>query len=164
MFKLKDDYQGRFVKSQPLNDAELERLDSILKRLGDKRAMNLEQTDGFLSTLICSPDLVPPSEYLPKIWGGDIVLEEGFAAQPVLKDFLSLIMRHWNAIVDTLQSGEVYLPLLLEDENEISHANDWANGFMRGMELRKARNSFGICVSLSSSYNWNAHTNVLPDD
>jgi uncharacterized protein len=138
MFKLKDDYQGRSVKPQPLTDAELERLGSILKRFGDKRAMNLEQIDGFLSALICSPDLVPPSEYLPKIWGGDIVLEEGFAAQPMLKDFLSLTMRHWNAIVDTLQSGEVYLPLLLEDENGISHANDWASGFMRGMELRKA--------------------------
>ena len=46
-------------------------------------------------------------------------------------------MRHWNSIVDTLQSGEVYLPLLLEDENGITHANDWTNGFLRGMELRK---------------------------
>ena len=125
------------MKSEPLTDAELERLGSILERFGDKQAMNLEQIDGFLSALICCPDLVPPSEYLPKIWGGDIVLEEGFAAQPMLKDCLSLIMRHWNAIVDTLQSGEVYLPLLLEDENGISHANDWANGFMRGMELGK---------------------------
>lgn len=102
------------MKSEPLTDAELERLGSILNRFSDKRAMNLEQIDGFLSALICSPDLVPPSEYLPKIWEGDVVLEEGFAAQPMLKDFLSLFMRHWNAIVDTLQSGEVYLPLLQE--------------------------------------------------
>src|ERR1035438_7482812 len=116
MFKLKDDYQGRSVKSQPLTDAELERLGSILKRFGDKRAMNLEQIDGFLSALICSPDLVPPSEYLPKIWGDDMVLEDEFSAKPMLEDLLSLIMRHWNTIVDTLNSGEVYLPLLLEDE------------------------------------------------
>jgi uncharacterized protein len=126
------------VKSQPLTDAELERLTTVLKRFDDKRAMNLEQLDGFLSALICCPDLVPPSEYLPEIWGGDIVLEDEFSAQPILNDFLSLIMRHWNAIVDTLQSGDVYMPLLLEDENGITHANDWANGFLRGMELRKA--------------------------
>jgi uncharacterized protein len=125
------------VKLQPLTDAELERLTAVLKRFGDKNAMNLEQLDGFLAALICCPDLVPPSEYLPVIWGGDIVLEDEFSAQPILKDFLSLIMRHWNTIVDTLQSGEVYLPLLLEDENGITHANDWANGFLRGMELRK---------------------------
>ena len=125
------------MKSQPLTDAELERLTAVLTRFGDKHAMNLEQLDGFLAALICSPELVPPSEYLPVIWGGDIVLEDEFSAQPTLKDFLSLVMRHWNAIVDTLQSGEVYLPLLLEDEDGITHANDWANGFLRGMDLRK---------------------------
>jgi uncharacterized protein len=125
------------MKPQPLTDAELERLSGLLKRFGDKRAMNLEQLDGFLCALICCPDLVPPSEYLPKIWGGDIVLEDEFSAQPILKDFLSLIVRHWNSIVDTLQSGDVYMPLLLEDENGIINANDWANGFLRGMDLRK---------------------------
>jgi uncharacterized protein len=137
MFELRENHQGRSVKPQPLTDAELERLTAVLKRFGDKRSMNLEQLDGFLSALICCPDLVPPSEYLPKIWGGNIVLEDEFSAQPILKDFLSLVMRHWNAIVDTLNSGEVYLPLLLDDENGITHANDWANGFLRGMELRK---------------------------
>jgi uncharacterized protein len=29
------------------------------------------------------------------------------------------------------------MPLLLEDEHGNWHANDWANGFLRGMELRK---------------------------
>ena len=52
------------------------------------------------------------------IGGSDIV-----STQSVLQDFLSLIMRHWNVIADTLHSGEVFLPLLLEDENGISHAN-----------------------------------------
>ncbi len=49
----------------------------------------------------------------------------------------SLIMRHWNVIADTLHSGDIFLPLLLEDKNGISSANDWAKGFLRGMELRK---------------------------
>ena len=125
------------MKSQPLSDAELDRLSDILKRFGDKRAMNLEQMDGFLSALICSPDLVPPKEYLPVIWGDDMVLEDEFSAKSILEDFLSLIMRHWNSIIDTLNSGEVYLPLLLKDENGDWHGNDWANGFLRGMEMRR---------------------------
>ena len=65
-----------------------------------------------------------------------MVFEDSFGAQSALQDFLSLIMRHWNVIADTLHSGEVFLPLLL-DENGISHANDWARGFLRGMELRR---------------------------
>ena len=124
MFELHENSHGYSVKPQPLTDAELERLTTALERFGDKRRMNLEQLDGFLSSLICCPDIVSPSEYLPAIWGGDIVLEEGFAAQPILKDFLSLIMRHWNLIVDTLDSGDVYLPLLIEDKDGISHGND----------------------------------------
>jgi uncharacterized protein len=125
------------MKSQPLSDAELDRLSDVLKRFANKRAMNLEQLDGFLSALICSPDLVPPSEYLPEIWGDDMVLEDEFSAKPILEDFISLIMRHWNSIVNTLNSGEVFLPLLLKDEDGYWNANDWANGFLRGMELRK---------------------------
>jgi uncharacterized protein len=126
------------VKSQPLTDAEFERLTGVLGRFDNKHPMNLEQLDGFLAALICGPQIVRPSEYLPVICGDDMVLEDTFGAQSVLQDFLSLIMRHWNVIADTLHSGDVFLPLLLEDENGISHANDWAKGFLRGMELRKA--------------------------
>ena len=121
------------MKSQPLTDAELDHLGDILERLGNKRAMNLEQLDGFLSALICGPELVAPSKYLPMIWGIRTVFEDASSA----REFLSLIMRHWNAIADTLNSGEVYLPLLLEDESGITHGNDWANGFLRGMEFGK---------------------------
>jgi uncharacterized protein len=125
------------MKQQPLTDAEFDRLSSIMERIGDNRSMNIEQLDGFLAALICGPEIVRPSEYLPVIWGGDMVLEDSFRAQPILQDFLSLIMRYWNAIADTLHSGEVFLPLLIEDENGITHANDWATGFLRGMEFYK---------------------------
>ena len=47
-------------------------------------------------------------------------------------------MRHWNAISHVLQKGDVYLPRLLEDEKGVSHANDWASGFIRGMDLGDA--------------------------
>jgi putative SOS response-associated peptidase YedK len=36
------------------------------------------------------------------------------------------MMRHWNDIAGTLFKGEVYVPLLLEDENGTAHGNDWA--------------------------------------
>jgi uncharacterized protein len=126
------------MKPRPLTDAEFDRLGSMLERVGNQRSMNLEQLDGFLVALVCCPDSVPPSEYLPQIWGDNIVLEDTFASKPIFEDFISLLMRHWNAIVGTLQSGDVHLPLLLRDEDGVAHANDWANGFIRGMELREA--------------------------
>jgi len=36
----------------------------------------------------------------------------------------------------TLSKDEVYLPILLEDGNGVTHGNDWARGFMRGVGLR----------------------------
>ena len=46
------------------------------------------------------------------------------------------MMRHWNTIARTLNKGEVYGPILLQDENGRFHGNDWAHGFMRGTLMR----------------------------
>ena len=127
------------MKPQPLTDAEFEHLNGLLGRFDNKRPMNLEQLDGFLAALICGPEIVRPSEYLPVICGSDMVFEDSFGTQSVLQDFLSLIMRHWNFIADTLHSGDVFLPMLLEDDDGVTHANDWATGFLRGMEFHKDR-------------------------
>jgi uncharacterized protein len=125
------------VSPQSLPDAELERVCEILDRFGDKRAMNLEQINGFLAALVCGPEDIPQSEYLPEIWGDDMVDEEAFARQPILQVLVSLIMRHRDAIAHTLRTDAVYTPLLLQGQKRIPCGNDWANGFVRGMELRK---------------------------
>ena len=113
MLQCNENIGERAVNPQPLTDAEFDKLADVLKRFGDKRAMNLEMLDGFFAALICGPDNVPPSEYLPEIWGGDMVNEAAFPTKPILQEFISLVTRHWNATCDTLQSGDGFLPLLL---------------------------------------------------
>jgi uncharacterized protein len=125
------------MNTQPLSDAEFDKLSDILTRFGARGAMNLEMLDGFFAALIAGPDTVLPSEYLPEIWGDGMVNEDTFHAQPILEEFLSLVTHHWNYISDTLHSGTVYVPLMMEDEEGVSHGNDWANGFLRGMEFRR---------------------------
>jgi uncharacterized protein len=51
-------------------------------------------------------------------------------------EILGLMMRHWNDIAGTLFKDEVYVPLLLENEDGVTHGNDWTQGFMRGMHMR----------------------------
>jgi hypothetical protein len=41
---------------QPLSDEELELVHETLEGFGDKRAMNLEQLDGFLTALLAGPE------------------------------------------------------------------------------------------------------------
>jgi uncharacterized protein len=54
-----------------------------------------------------------------------------------VRDALGLIMRHWNSIAGTLNRGDIHVPILLEDENGLCPANDWARGFMHGVGLRR---------------------------
>lgn len=122
-------------QDQPLTDDELDRLADFLERIGPP-AMNLETLDGFFAALISGPDMVMPSEYLPHIWGEDFVFDNNEQAN----DSFELLMRHWNTIsselLRTRTEPHVYLPVLLEDEAGIAKGNDWAKGFMRGMQLR----------------------------
>ena len=55
------------MSAQPLTDAEFERLAEVLQRCGGNHAMNIEMLDGFLAALVCGPETVLPSEYLPTI-------------------------------------------------------------------------------------------------
>jgi uncharacterized protein len=125
------------MTTEPLSDADLEKLTDILKRFGSKRAMNAEQIDGFLAALVCGPSHVSEKEYLAFIWGDETVNEDGFRAQPILLEFIGLVARHKSAIAHTLNSGEVFTPLLLTQVDGAYLANDWAKGFLRGMTLRR---------------------------
>ena len=120
---------------EPLTDTELDRLSATLARFANERAMNVEELDGFLAALVCGPDIVLPSEYLSEICGRDLLVEGAEIDPTELQDFLSLLLRHWNVIADTLSSGDLYLPLLLLDDNGVSLANDWAKGFVRAMRV-----------------------------
>ena len=125
-----------FTKTEPLNDAEFDRLGDFLRSCKGGKAMNVERLDGFFAALIAGPETVMPSEYYPEVFGGEMSDACEFSSLEEANEILGLMMRHWNDIAGTLFKGEVYVPLLLEDENGMAHGNDWALGFMRGMGMR----------------------------
>jgi len=125
-----------FPKPEPLNDAELDRLGAFLRGCKCGRAMNLEELDGFFAALIAGPETVMPSEYNREVFGGEVADVCEFSSLEEANEILGLMTRHWNTIAGTLFNGEVYVPLLLEDEHAVAHGNDWARGFMRGMRMR----------------------------
>jgi len=120
---------------RPLTEDELDRLADFLDAIGPP-ALNLESLDGYFAALICGPEMVLPSEYLPEIWGDEFTFESDEQAT----DILDLLMRHWNtiasALLRTLEVPDVYLPVLLEGADGVAHGNDWAQGFMRGVRSR----------------------------
>ena len=97
-----------------LTDEDYDFLESVLDGLKSEEAMNLEMVDGFIAALICAPQLVMPKQYLPEILGGE---DEAYESLEQAERFMSILMNHWNHVARTLQDGEIYLPILLEDSN-----------------------------------------------
>jgi uncharacterized protein len=120
---------------QALSDKELDQLSDFLKNIGPS-ALSLEAVDGLFCALICGPELVQPSEYLPEIWGEDFVFDN----QEDVALIVGLLMRHWNTIASTLQGTlkalDVYMPILFVSDDGVTRGNDWAQGFMRGALIR----------------------------
>src|SRR6266567_4024427 len=125
-----------FARNEPLTETELDRLEEFLKSCKGGKAMNIEELDGFFAALIVGPEVVMPSEYLPEVFGGEMSDTCEFDSLDEANDTLTLLMRHWNDIAHTLGKDEVYVPLLFEDEKGVPRGNDWARGFMRGVDLR----------------------------
>ena len=125
-----------FTQNEPLTDAELDRLGDFLKSCKDGKAMNVEALDGFFAALIAGPETVMPSEYYSEVFGGEMSDACEFGSLDEANEILGLMMRHWNEIAGTLNKDEVYVPLLLEDDDGTAHGNDWARGFIRGMGMR----------------------------
>ncbi len=117
-----------------LTDVELDRFAEFLSR--SDQAMNIEEVDGFFAALIAGPEVVLPSEYLPEVFGGEMADACEFSGLKEANEILGLIMGHWNGIAATLHKGDVHLPILLEDGNGVFPGNDWARGFVRGMDMR----------------------------
>jgi uncharacterized protein len=117
-------------------DPKLETLGEFLDQLSEDGAMDLEELDGFFAALHSCPELVMPSEYLPEILGDGLENEEILPNPEAAQLFMGLIMHHWNAVGDALRSEDFFLPLLLEDDEGKSYGNNWALGFLRGMDMR----------------------------
>ena len=124
-------------RTHPLTDYEIEYLDDFLYGLNHGKAMSLEEMDGFFCALICGTDLVPPSEYLPHVWGGELVRGRGFKTIEEVQYIMTLLTRHWNDIAETLLHGDVWVPLVFDNDDGIAMGNEWAIGFEQGTHLRR---------------------------
>ncbi len=123
------------MNAYPLNSEELDHLDDFLATIDG--AMNIERLDGYFVALICSPDTALPSEYLPYIWGEDF----SFSSHEEAQNIVELLMRHWNTISDalfkTLKKDDLYFPILLQGDDGVAYGNDWAQGFLQGVDMHR---------------------------
>ena len=97
-------------------------------------SMGLSDLDGFLTGVVVGPELIPPSEWLPVIWGG---AEPGFETEEEMRTVLGTIMGRYNDIAASFDSdAEEFDPIFWEGPEGEVIASDWAGGFLDAVALR----------------------------
>jgi uncharacterized protein len=123
------------VQTRLLDDAEIARLDALLEAANPQESMTVEELDGFLAALACSPEPVPEAEYFPVVIGRRDDAGDADAAQ-AHPELARLLERHRQSVASQLYTGDQYAPVLAYDEEGVARGNDWAIGFVRGMAMR----------------------------
>jgi len=118
---------------------DLEALEAFLE--SDKARpewMDLSTLDGFLAGLAVGPEMIPPSEWLPVIWGCDLGGEEpSFEDANEAQLVLGMILERYGEIVATLELGlRDVVPIYETDEDDIEDPGFWVDGFMAAVHLR----------------------------
>jgi uncharacterized protein len=128
----------------PLSDEELGALDQFLLDLDEEEGMTLDMLDGYLHAIAIGPETVPPSQWLPQVWG-----QKAGAMMPPADDLdevnriLGWVMRHYNSIVSDFEQrppepAPVWGTTRYGSEGEFEDAEMWAYGFTEGVKLNKA--------------------------
>ncbi|MEW6647674.1 MAG: YecA family protein [Pseudomonadota bacterium] len=123
-----------------LDEAGLVRLEEFLgSEQRPQECMVLDELDGFLTALVCTPDDVPAGEWLAEVWGGE---NPGFADECEERDIVELIFALRRSIEEELRDSDVFEPMwyvgLDDEDNEVVEPEGWCSGFMRATQLRSA--------------------------
>lgn len=121
----------------PHTDEQLEELDSILMDLPwENEGMLLSEFDGFVAGLIVCPDMIPPSKWLPVVWGTQAItpFEDVEEAERVI----NAVMAYYNRVASVLSSDEEAYEAILDEDTRTQETlwEAWVDGFEKAMRLR----------------------------
>jgi uncharacterized protein len=125
-----------------LSDDEWNELSGILisDSMSDE-TLTAESLDGYLTAIAIGPITLMPSQWLPGIWGPDPEDAPEFESKKQAERVMGLIIRHFNSIIETLESDPYSLELIFHERaapdgsGPYLDAEIWAHGFMRGLNL-----------------------------
>lgn len=131
--------------TEELSDDEMNRLgEFLMDRIDDDEdtseknegVLDVSELDGFLTAVVSGPNAIPPTEWLPALWGD---YPPKWKSDPEFMDVVSIIIRHMNAIAECLmESPQNYEPLFLENtvgEKTYDIVDEWCHGYTMGIAL-----------------------------
>ena len=135
-----------------LNEAELDHLNQfLLDRIPedadddytkdtDEGILDVSELDGFFTAVVSSPVMIPPSQWLPAVWGE---YEPEWESEKEFENIFTLLMRHMNDIAATLMEQPEYFEALFQERvvkgKIYSIVDEWCEGYLRGVALAAAQ-------------------------
>lgn len=121
-----------------LDEFLLERIDDDADTEGkDEGVLDITELDGLFTAVVSGPDMIPPSQWLPIVWGD---FEPVWESEKDFEVVFSLLMRHMNGIAATLvEQPEHFEPIFMEREVEgktYTIVDEWCEGYCRGVALQ----------------------------
>ncbi|MXW93757.1 MAG: UPF0149 family protein [Rhodospirillaceae bacterium] len=116
---------------------ELDRLQDRLAAIPPHwNGMNVVELDGYVAGLIVCQAPVPPSEWLPGVWGSNLGFEDAEGTEATV----AAVMGHYDRIAGELaERPQDYVPVLgLDADTGEELWEPWIDGFERAMRLRRA--------------------------
>jgi uncharacterized protein len=117
-------------------EKRLNRLNELLFALPvENMPMTLSELDGYLTGVLACPEMIPPSEWLPEVWGE--TGEAHFADPKAAEETIGAVMTHYNSVAETMTRSLWVEPIYEVDPNSDETLwEPWVDGFTRAMRLR----------------------------
>lgn len=102
------------------------------------KLLNLAKTQGFVTAMAAAPNVLPPSEWLPFLWGGEDTAP--FSDGEQLESYIDAVITVWNETRPALLEGQWQWPdACVLDEAEIVNqpTRDFCEGLLQGWQLAR---------------------------
>ncbi len=126
--------------SVPLSDSEIDELaEFLISDETPEECMDISTLDGFLMGLVIGPDTIPPSRWLPVVWGETEQDEMAWESREKIERIMGLVMRLYNSVAQAFQVDPPdFDPLFQIQEvkgKEFTIIDEWCWGFMCSVGL-----------------------------
>jgi len=123
--------------SAPPSEEEFDELEAFLESSEPSPGLPMDAVDGMMAAIICGPDLIMPSEWMPAVWSHAMPQYESKAQAQKIMDIL---MKWYNSVAAEINAS-TYQPMMAVWEvegstEEVEYPEDWCLGFLEGMKFR----------------------------
>lgn len=107
----------------------------LSKAVNPDDVFNLEELHGFIFGLALTPELIKPSEWLPVVFGEEIM---EFDSEEEAGEMMMPLFLVCNRFYEEHHKGKLFFPFSIDDleAGDLARISDWSHGLYQAMALR----------------------------